>query len=490
MIGTQSSILNQYPLKSILTDPQLFGQLSFKQILKLIATDEELTLALLLSDEFLDNVDGLGLSLLGEKSSKVAAHILSTPGLLSKLQPIDLVHLGSRHEIIAAQLINLPIFRHLIIQNRIRGEHVAQIFQNFPDLASKILQNDFFVRNMDGSHVAMLGQGDVGIAWHIVQTLSLFKKLDIDDLSILGQAHESIALMMLNNPKIRRNLEGENYARLGRYHPNVAQSIIAERDVRAMGKNVGIARLGMRNPETAKCVLNDEFWRRHLDGVALSIMGESDGQIAEIIYNDHDLRTRMDIHQKVALGKRSLVVASNLMADSDCLAQMTGMDLKILGSQHPSIAKTILQDKTLFSKLGPNEIGYLGLKDLYLARLIILKHWKELSVHNLGILCAQFMEINQIVLNNAAIWTHLSPEYRAILNMRITTVNAAHHLVCESYGQPLGVGHLSSYSVPTMIHSYPRSEPISIPERQPANPYAVDPLSLDVAKLGPRWHSL
>lgn len=476
-------------LSRLLNDPEEFGHYSFNGLMKKIAESEVLALELLKIEAFIDSVDGLGLSLLAGKYLSVAQQIIRNPVLRSKLQPIDFAYVGSRHEAVTRELMQDEEFLLYFKNNIIRGEHIAEMCQNFPELAIYVLSQKIFTLNMDGAHVAKLCEKHLNVALYAYSNEYLRRKADIDDTSLLGQAHEAIAWFMMKDPTMRSFLEGETYARLGRNHEAVSDYILDEKDIRAMG-HMGIASMGKNNPVTARKIIEHPFWSKYLDGNSLAVLGQSSGEIAELIYSDDYWRRFLTLEQKIALSKHSLKIGLDIINNPEIRGELKSTHLKFLGMHHHEIALLIMANPDLFKQLGPNDIGYIALSDFQLARDILLQHFKVLGVHSIALLCKRFLGINTIVLNNVSLHSRLTEHYRGLLNMRISTIQAIHkHVASVVYPQPTA-GSLSSYTMgdlsnvteqlealdlsgmppvgaqPVIFKYPPRSAPIPIPPRE------------------------
>lgn len=412
--------------QNILKNPDAYEQLSFAQYLDLISEHENLILELLKQDDFRNVVDGYALSILAQKHLSVATAIFNDPVLKKKLKSPDIVEIAGHHESIGLALLESKTFLENIMKNQIRGEHLSVLGKHHPSIATKIIENPKLISQMDGTHLAMLGLTNLKIAMAIVLDEKLLRKLDIDDLALLGQAHEPIAIMILYNPKLSQYLEGENYSRLGKNHENIAFTILRQKNVRALGNNIGLARLAQYNVNVGKAILIDPFWSKVIDGVGLSILGETHGELAEIIFNNKALWNKLDLNQKVSISKKSTLIADHLFNTMALKNLLEGLHLKILGQYHPHLAQKILTSNKLMLKLGPDQMGYLGLKDLNLAKhMMETQATKErLGVHSIGVLCHRYLGVNQMTIKDNHLFSKLSEEYKFILMRRMHTVKA------------------------------------------------------------------
>lgn len=249
----------------ILDTPELAELLSGSSLAMLGQASVEVAQRILNSD-FVDELDGLDLSALGETDSSIASAILDNPELLNKLLDDNeygsLGILGMNFPEIVERILNMPEFIHKFISENDYGMGISMAIlgQHYPAIAYRILQTPSFINRLTGDDlVEHLASTLPEIAFYILNSPTLIDKLKgnsfASHLSYLGKAHPIIAHHILNTPSMVDVLDGNNLTTLG-HDAEIAYRIFDTPKLVAKLNGHHLIHLAQFNPEISTRILN------------------------------------------------------------------------------------------------------------------------------------------------------------------------------------------------------------------------------------------
>ncbi|MBI2792468.1 MAG: hypothetical protein HYX61_10965 [Gammaproteobacteria bacterium] len=420
---------------SIMTNESQFEHLGFDNILSICASHEEIAFDFLNDEKNWPYLDGLSLSMLGEKKVRIAKFILKIPELREKLFAVDIVRLGQ-----------LPEIADIIISDRelhskLNSMQLASLGEHHFAIASKIYHSPLFSR-IDISDLWRLCRNHKEIAEKIIADETILENIEGSDLAKIVELHEDLIWRVLKNPKCMQ-LDPNSLVILGRQFESVARYLINDQKYRDRLGPFGIARVAQNHEALAHELVES------LTGNSLAQLAEVHESVAKRIYTTSDLRKKLNLDELVLLGKHHLFIAQALLEDPLTRQSLSGQQLVILGQAHVPVAHDILQDPLLKQKALGKNIGLLGLKDEDVANLMM----NDLSLRecvqqlDLANLCKNFSFVTQLVIHDEALYKKVSVSYQNLLRERQNVVIALSTFVQRAFSKSI-LTNPSEYSFP------------------------------------------
>lgn len=432
---------------SIMTNESQFEHLGFDNILSICASHEEIAFDFLHDDKNWPYLDGLTLSMLGEKKIRIAKFILKVPALREKLFAVDIVRLGQLPEI-----AGLIIGDHEL-HSKLNSMQLASLGEHNYAVANKLFHSPLISR-IDTSDLWRLCRNHKDIAERIIVDEAILEKIDGSDLAKIVELHEDLIWSVLKNNKRDKQLDPNALVILGRQFESIARYLTNDQKYRDRIGPFGVARIAQNHEELAHELLDS------LAGNSLAQIAEIHESVAKRVYVTPDLRKRLNLDELVLLGKHHLFIAQALLEDPLTRQSLSGQQLVILGQAHVPVAHDILEDPVLKQKALGKNIGLLALKDEDIANLMM----NDLSLRecvqqlDLANLCKNFSFVTQLVIHDEALYKKVSASYQNLLRERQNVVIALSTFVQRAFSKSI-LTHPTEYSFPLQSLTKPLPVP-------------------------------
>lgn len=412
---------------TILSKEQHFEQLSFDQILTILASHEEMALAYLAQQQYWPILDGLALSLIAQKSERVALYVLSQPALFEKLVGLDLARIGQASSDVAATILNDDL-----LCARLKSTHFAMLAENQLDTAELIFEK--FFNKIDPNDLGMFCKNHFSIAKRLFNDKVYVRKCDGATLALMVEHHRELIAQLLDNDNRSEQLDSAAFVILGRHFEDVAYQIYQTSSYyRALGK-LGLARMAKHHERLAHLVLDNPDVVEQFSSHCFEQIAEYHESVALRVY-EH-FRNKMSLDEIVMLGKYHLSIANRIIQDPEYVPLLTGKHLVTLG-HHIPIAAEILANENFRKRATGHDIGLIGIKSFALANEIMQDNNLKNGLHTLDLanLCKNFFSITLLTIRSLLLKPKISSDYFDLLNRRINTIVSICSFIQNNYTQ-------------------------------------------------------
>ena len=453
----------------ILSSERLFEQLSFEQVLSIVACFEDLALDYLNERNHWPILDGFAISLLAQKNELVAFFVLSQEELRFELNGLDLARIGQASHATRMNILNNPELRA-----KLKSTHLAMLAENDIEASEFILDNPALFK-VDPNDLGLFCRNHATNAQRFLSNKAFVRQCDGSTLALMAEYHQNQIEALLADPNRADQLDSAALVILGRHIENMAWKIFKDDECRRRLGNFGLARMAKHHKSLALYLLENEQVIQHFSGACFEQLGEIHQDVALLIYENH--RQKMNLDEIVMLGKYHLAIAQKILENKSLRPLLTGKHLAMLGNHIP-IAADILEDPQLKAKIQGNNVGLIGLHDFEIAQIIMRDKDLRASLHTLDLanLCKNFFSVTLLTLRSLLLQDKVSSDYLELSHKRMKTVVSICSFIQNSRKlaeKPLEM----SAAAPTMLAMY------NVTQGRPKTPPIPDTDAAFVAKF-------